>query len=148
MKCRKARYLISPYLDRELSGDDLIAFEDHLKSCSDCRHETDELRSLLALVVKPAEVPVPSRLYYSIRERLHHQEPIARGSWWKPASAPVLAVVMFALSVFFGIQLATRIIVHSPDPQIHLTASNLDLVVFNDEPQSSMAAAFNRLASK
>lgn len=148
MKCRKARQLISPYLDRELSGDHLIAFEDHLKSCSACRNETDELQSLLAVVIKPTEVPAPSRLYYSIREHLQNQEPIVKWSWWKPAYAPILAMVMFALSAFLGVQLTTRVIVRPADPQIHLTASNLDLVVFNDEPQSSLAAAYNRLARK
>ena len=48
--CEGARAQIAFYLDNELKGDELRAFEAHLDGCPDCRRLCEDERSFLALV--------------------------------------------------------------------------------------------------
>ena len=49
-QCEDARAQIAFYLDNELKGDELRAFEAHLAACQDCRRLCEDERSFLALV--------------------------------------------------------------------------------------------------
>ncbi|MCR4419404.1 MAG: anti-sigma factor [Clostridia bacterium] len=46
MKCRKARQLLSPYIDGELAPQEQAALEEHLAACEACRAELEELRAV------------------------------------------------------------------------------------------------------
>ena len=48
--CEDARAQIAFYLDDELKGDELRAFQAHIASCDDCRRLCEDERSFLALV--------------------------------------------------------------------------------------------------
>ncbi|HJQ69582.1 MAG TPA: zf-HC2 domain-containing protein [Blastocatellia bacterium] len=49
-QCEDARAQIAFYLDDELKGDELRAFEAHVATCTDCRRLCEDERSFLALV--------------------------------------------------------------------------------------------------
>jgi anti-sigma factor RsiW len=49
-QCEDARAQVAFYLDNELKGDELRAFEAHLGACPDCRRLCEDERSFLALV--------------------------------------------------------------------------------------------------
>jgi len=145
MDCQKAKLLISRFLDREMPADLLRVFEDHLASCPQCRQEAEELRSLLEVIEKPAEVAAPSRLYHRIREQLPDFDRTRALPWWKPVLIPVFATAAFILTAFVSINLIPRIIAPSSNRQVQVTSANMDLSVFNDAPQSSLAGAYTRL---
>ena len=46
MKCSSVREKLFDYMDGTLKGSDLQAIEDHLKRCSECRHELEKVRQL------------------------------------------------------------------------------------------------------
>ncbi|HEX5731695.1 MAG TPA: zf-HC2 domain-containing protein [Blastocatellia bacterium] len=60
-QCEGARAQVAFYLDNELKGDELRAFESHLAACPDCRRLCDDERSFLALVraARPLYVAPP-----------------------------------------------------------------------------------------
>ena len=60
-QCEDARAQIAFYLDDELKGDELRAFEAHLAACPDCRRLCEDERSFLALVrsARPLYVAPP-----------------------------------------------------------------------------------------
>jgi anti-sigma factor RsiW len=49
MSCEEYKEMISVRLDGELSRDDDIILDNHLKSCSECRQFADELESFIQL---------------------------------------------------------------------------------------------------
>jgi anti-sigma factor RsiW len=57
MNCKTVQSNLSAYLDRELSGDEMLQIRSHLSTCPDCREEEQDLRSLKALLggVRAAE---------------------------------------------------------------------------------------------
>ena len=46
MTCKRIRGLLQAYLDKELSREDEMRVEDHLKSCESCRLEFSSLKTL------------------------------------------------------------------------------------------------------
>lgn len=46
MKCSNVRKKLFDYMDGALKGSDLREFEEHLKSCSECRHELEKVQQL------------------------------------------------------------------------------------------------------
>ncbi len=148
MNCHRARSMISRFLDHELSEDLLRAFEDHLASCPVCRKETEELRSLLEIVERPADMPAPTRLFALIRERLPDAGRIRVTHWWKPVLVPVLATAAFILAAFASANLILRIIAQPPDRQLQITSATMDLSVFHDAPQTTLAGAYSRLTGE
>ena len=149
MNCQHARSLISRFLDHELSDDLVRAFEDHIAACPACRQETDEIRSLLEIVEKPADVPAPARLFALIRERLPDPGRIRAVPWWNPILVPALAAAAFILTAFASANLIPRIIAPPPaDRQLQVTSATMDLSVFQDAPRSSLAGAYSRLTGE
>jgi mycothiol system anti-sigma-R factor len=59
--CEDARAQLAFYLDEELKGDELAAFEAHIESCEDCGRAYEEERSFFALVraARPLYVAPP-----------------------------------------------------------------------------------------
>jgi len=47
MSCKKMRWLLQAYLDKELSQEEKERVENHLKSCGSCRLEFSSLKSLI-----------------------------------------------------------------------------------------------------
>lgn len=148
MDCRSARRLLSRFLDRELPDDLGRAFQDHLAACPACRKETEELRSLLEVFSEPAAVPAPARLYGLIRDRLPDPDRAWLPAWWKPVLVPVLAGAAFVLTALASAWLVPRLMARATDPELQAASATMELSVFDDEPQSSLAAAYARLTGE
>jgi anti-sigma factor RsiW len=99
VKCRKARQLLSPYIDDELTPKEKAALEEHLASCEACRAELEELRAVsdvLGEIFRRLEPPpdLLQRTLNRIREleaageieRLRRQERRAR---WRKVTVGV-----------------------------------------------------------
>jgi predicted anti-sigma-YlaC factor YlaD len=50
MNCKAVQSRLSAYLDRELTGTELLELRDHLRNCDECRAEETELRQLKNLL--------------------------------------------------------------------------------------------------
>lgn len=59
MNCHRARQLISPYLDHQLSEREKTAIQDHLAACASCDRERQSLRQIKLLLRGLAEPRLP-----------------------------------------------------------------------------------------
>lgn len=50
MNCHHARQLISPYLDQQLTGREMLALQDHFSGCASCEREMQSIRQVKALL--------------------------------------------------------------------------------------------------
>ena len=50
MNCHRARQLISPYLDQQLTGREMLALQDHFAVCSSCEREMISIRHVKSLL--------------------------------------------------------------------------------------------------
>lgn len=50
MNCHHARQSISPYLDQQLTGREMLALQDHFGGCASCEREMQSIRQVKALL--------------------------------------------------------------------------------------------------
>jgi anti-sigma factor RsiW len=56
MNCKAVQTRLSAYLDRELTGEELLQLRAHLATCSECKSEENELRMLKSML---GQLPAP-----------------------------------------------------------------------------------------
>ncbi len=84
MNCRFARQLISPYLDGQLTGREMLALGDHLADCEACGREMQSLKQVKSLLRGLAEPRPPLEL----SRRLSSQEIYTQNLSWRVVSLP------------------------------------------------------------
>ena len=86
MNCHHARQLISPYLDHQLTGREMLALQDHFVACVSCRHEMHSIRQVKALLRGLQEPRLPRDLSGAIALRLEQAEAEPQG--WRVLCLP------------------------------------------------------------
>ena len=114
MNCNSVQTRLSAYLDRELSGHELLELRAHLADCRECRIEETELRNL-KMMLGGLEAPAPSedladRLCCAVLQEAEKSE--TRRNWRKPAFtfASVAAASMIATFFIFSLRSTTKTI--------------------------------------
>jgi anti-sigma factor RsiW len=102
--CSWTRDRVDSYLDGELRGDELQAFEDHVRSCPSCRSELALARSTLEELRALPVLECPQRVVEQVAERAGAG--LSAGLWErlaavrpfvpKPAMAAVVMVIVAA----------------------------------------------------
>lgn len=69
MDCKKAKNLMSAYVDGMLENAEKSAFEAHIHTCKDCKRELDLLKNTLILLAD-AKYSAPENFTYEVREKL------------------------------------------------------------------------------
>ncbi len=87
MNCHHARQLISPYLDQQLTGREMLALQDHFAGCLSCEREMQSIRQVKALLRGLREPRTPRDFSSAIALRLTQSEAGAHG--WRVLSLPV-----------------------------------------------------------
>jgi hypothetical protein len=90
MLCGRVTNLISAFIDRELTGADMLQVREHLDGCGACRHEYDALARMKSLLGRmPAAEPRPDYVAATVL-RLHVAQgraPVERRprwlDWWQ-----------------------------------------------------------------
>ncbi len=103
MNCNSVQTRLSAYLDRELSGSELLELRAHLADCRECRTEETELRNL-KLMLGGLEPPAPShdladRLCCAVLQEARKSE--TRWSWRKPVLTFATVAAASMLVTFF-----------------------------------------------
>ena len=70
MQCERARGLLSPYLDGELSPRERRAMEGHIEGCASCAGGLAELRRIGETIAGAGREPMPAALIGSVRAAL------------------------------------------------------------------------------
>ncbi len=94
--CFRVKGLLSAYLDRELSGEEMILLREHLSSCNECSVEFDELRRIKSALIQMPEVEVSSEFLERMKVQVFASSAPAPVSKSKvAASAGMAAAVLF-----------------------------------------------------
>ena len=70
MNCAEARGSLHLYIDGRLSGDRLIALEQHLETCHECLQERQLLKTLNGALAAQEMVPEPEQLSQQVMARV------------------------------------------------------------------------------
>jgi len=70
MPCRDMEYLISSYLDHELSPDESSQVKQHLQQCPFCRQVYEDLLETCSLIRSLPDVPIPAGFQEQLHEKL------------------------------------------------------------------------------
>jgi len=90
VNCRSAQQLISPYLDQQLTGAEMLAMQQHLGSCAACAKEYRQVREV-RLLLRSLSMVAPGQ---PLETRITHQLAANTGPRWKFAAgaAPLWSV--------------------------------------------------------
>ena len=77
MDCKKAKNLMSAYVDGMLESAEKSAFETHIHTCKDCERELELLKTTLNLLAD-AKYSAPENFTYEVREKLKSAVPEKR----------------------------------------------------------------------
>jgi hypothetical protein len=67
LRCSQAKQLFSPYLDGAVTGMEMLALENHIASCGDCRSEYQSLRQTHRMLTGMARPKAPADLGLNLR---------------------------------------------------------------------------------
>lgn len=112
MKCETCYVWMSSYIDNELKGEELIAFEDHLNHCTSCQEELGILGEIVKDISALEERELPDGFHQNLMERIQLegkisqnniiQVPKSRKKWysnWRMASG-LAAAFIFSVLIF------------------------------------------------
>jgi len=106
MNCKAVQTRLSAYLDRELSGEELLEMRAHLFDCNDCSQEEKELRMLKAMLggFEAPETPpgLESRLRARVLGASREERP-----FWSPRSMIGAFALVAASSMLATLALLT-----------------------------------------
>jgi len=145
MGCKNNKTIISRYLDGLLNEDEKKSIEDHMNACPECRNFYEEIKAVMVMIEAPDQVLPSPYLYSKIRNNIEAMEnrPAAL-KWLRPVLVPILVALTFLIfgigSTLFFQSLGDR-----SQPQTQRSGSDLNLQVFNDAPQSSLALAYAQI---
>ena len=103
MKHAEMTYLLPDFVNNMLSGDELTMVNEHLATCSDCRREVEELKSLMS-GLQHEITAAPSPQYWSsvlprIHERIERKQEQRLPEWLVQFALPISAVVVLIVGI-------------------------------------------------
>lgn len=78
MECKRIKELLSPYLDKELTGKETALVEEHLRRCSRCPGELERLKRTVHLVSSLEEVEPPKDFLSEIHRKMRVESRLKR----------------------------------------------------------------------
>lgn len=129
MNCRSVKNLLSPYLDRELTGHQTLDIRAHLEACPNCRQELESLRRLKITVAELPEFEPTAQLQARLSQIAASPSsapmPSSTRSWRMPASLAAVAVAATVCAVVAHLALGTPAsapVVETDDPSFQIAA--------------------------
>jgi anti-sigma factor RsiW len=120
MLCGRATNLISAYIDRELTGADMLQVREHLQGCGACRQEFEDLARMKALLGGMPAVAPRHDYVAATMLRLHIAQgraPVERRfrwpEWWRGMTGYRLRVATLATGLIVAL-VATGWALHQP----------------------------------
>jgi len=115
-ECKNVNFLLSSFIDNELSESERLFVEGHIKRCPDCQKEYEKMRNLSAILksIKPVEVPsyedLTAKVAAAVSSYSQTEKPYTSFgenffrylSWGSAMAAGLLAVIVFIFVKFTG----------------------------------------------
>jgi anti-sigma factor (TIGR02949 family) len=141
MRCEAMRGLVSAYLDGELVGEDLVAFEAHLAACAECRRLVEEERAVVAAVRSSLPLyAAPESLRERVEGLLEGQRRGGRRAWVALLAggallAAVLGLIGWGRRERPGGRPASEFADLAADTHLRCARGQLPLEVATDQPE-------------
>jgi len=101
--CLNARDNICAYIDQELNEEEKLCFEEHIKNCSACRRELEEMTRIVGLCTRLPQRELPADFNAELHEKLlavaGRQEKGSNSIWKKKAFVFTRTVASIAAGV-------------------------------------------------
>ena len=141
MNCSNVQNALSAYIDRELTGEQMLSIRSHLRYCPRCSQEHQALSALKTELVELPSLEPRAELEREIMQAINREEsearPIRLSSRSLGAlvatSAAAAALALLAYNVFFG---ASRVDQLAEDPPFDAVA---DQAIGGNDPLSGSA---------
>lgn len=137
MECREVQNNLFAYMEREISPDDISAFEAHISGCESCTRILAGYRAMEAAI--EAEKAIEPNPFASTRilQRLESEEEKHR-PLVIPALRPLLATLVLFLALMTGFLIGNRGMMRTPNTtienqQIEILKSDFHIKDFVDE---------------
>jgi len=147
MNCQKIKKLLNPYIDKTLDADMSKQVDEHLKSCSVCNKEYQNLKEIITSLNSLSTQPAPADFTKNIMAKISREEIQIQSSWMdrikKQVSIPRLSfrlagvAAAAALIVFF----AFTFIFNAPDTLSICSAEVQFSLRINDNKAHTVAIA-------
>jgi predicted anti-sigma-YlaC factor YlaD len=129
MECKDIENLLSPYLEDELTAEDKLAVEEHLRSCADCSVLYDLLRETQESLVDFPQAEMSGELLERLYDIPHRKKKFRFSLDFlvRPALQPYLAATTILLTVmsFYLFHPEKSAIDKSINRQVHLGYSKI-----------------------
>lgn len=108
MKCEQVREMISLYIDNELSKEEKIEFEKHIKGCKECYDEYLSILEVVKSINSIEELPLPEGFRDDLRIKLEENQRANKNmrfkgiSKWTSVAAILVVGVIFLSAIFIG----------------------------------------------
>ncbi|MBM7614828.1 DUF4349 domain-containing protein [Alkaliphilus hydrothermalis] len=110
MNCNQIEEYASMYIDGMLTEEEMINFNEHLKTCKNCSISVENLRTLVTTVNEMEEIDLPENFTLSLREKLLQEQEVINkkdsNKWnkgpissWKILSSIAAAFVIMSISM-------------------------------------------------
>jgi predicted anti-sigma-YlaC factor YlaD len=112
--CFRVKGLLSAYLDRELSGEEMLLLRDHLGTCTECSLEFDELRRIKSALIQMPEIEVSPDLLARMQTQVFataEPVPVSKGKFMATfGMAAAVLFLVFAVMRWVDVQRQTDIV--------------------------------------
>ena len=113
MNCRHILNSLSAYLDRELSGEQMMTVRSHLESCSECQTELESLKLIKKdLYSLPLHEP-SEQLQHEVMRKVRALEPAPNRrslSVMVATSVAAAALAVLVFNAFFGFAASPQVV--------------------------------------
>lgn len=134
MNCFKAKKLISPFIDNELTVIEHKKLEEHLESCSKCKNELEELKKIQLLFITAEKFSTPdkfsSRIMANVFENSRKEPEKSYSIPFKVALSFTL-ILIICIGILSGSILADQIIYKKTNHENLISLEGLN-EVFDD----------------
>ncbi len=141
MKCSKARKLISPYVDGELTEGNKWEFEGHIRVCESCRSKLEANQEVQQLFVNTEKFKAP----FGFHSRVMANVKMAKPSWSPRIpiqvrlAEAVMVLLLIAVGIISGSFLVKGLV---PEGTGNGMIASLHLDVFNSAPPGTLGGAY------
>jgi len=148
MKCRRARKMLSQYVDDDLTPDEKKDFDSHVQNCASCREALGEIRAIHELFASARRFPAPYGFATRVLANLDEKERSgARGIFGFRPFFLRAAQVAFALVVMTVGIISGNLLLPERTEHIGQTAvqESFSLDLFQATPPGSIGGIYDTL---
>lgn len=149
MQCIEIRQLISSYIDDQLGLNEKNAFTFHVRNCSNCREELEEIQSVHKLFASAERFSAPYGFTTRIMASLETKE---TSRWWayltlRPLVLQTMEVAFALIVVITGMLFGPLLVADRGLPQRPVTVQeSFYLDLFQAAPSGSIGSIYLTLA--